>query len=126
MKYAAALLAFVVMGASAHGQKPPIIVVPITGEERALIDEARKAVADAQAALEVAKQKQLAIENKVMQDKRDKMGIPWANCVGETSSFVGSGFTIVQTNPDDSKGYTAELRGGWVIFTLGYAVCRAM
>ena len=139
MKYiiASVLLAMGLMAqAQQQSDKPPVITVQITAEEKAAIDAASKAVDDAQAALEQAKQKQSSLENKVIQDKRDKLNIPWADCgaspfssfitIPEHSTTVPGYLVISPDNPDAAKGYTAERRGRWIVFTRGYATCHGV
>ena len=122
MKYIIAVVLLVAcLAIHAQSDKPPVITVQITPEERVAIDASRQAVADAQVALEAAKQKQSDIEGKVIRDRRDKLNIPWADCGMTYAIFAFAGST-----PDDAKGYTAELRGSWIVFTRGYATCHGV
>jgi hypothetical protein len=101
---------------------PPVITVQITSEEQAEIDASDKAVDKAEFDLAQAKENQSKVGEKIFSYHRSKMNLPWPDCVWMGGSmFTFNGPPAEHLEP---KGYIAERRGKWIVFTRANAECH--
>lgn len=107
---------------------PPSISVKMSTAEIKKLEDAEKAVAAAETALDKAKSAQDSAKYDIIKSHRGE-NLPLAECQfgaawGITLTWSGTGLgTFIQPEP---KGYLGSINGNWVVFTKGFMECNAV
>lgn len=107
---------------------PPSISVKMSPEEIKRLENANKALAEAEAALAKAKNERQSAEYEIIRSHRGD-NVPAADCqfgsvvINFTQNTDTGAAYFIQPEP---RGYLGSINGNWVVFTKGFMECHGV